>query len=127
MAIVLTAIGVAGCLDAMSAAFAFASVTTSARAPGAPRSITAARMAMQVFMSPSPLLRLGHDPEIRLRRLPARGLRLLRFLVGDRGDDDHVLALLPVHRRGHPVLGRGPAGNPAAPPLLGDSGPGAGG
>src|SRR6267143_869499 len=110
MAIVLTAIGVAGCLDAMSAAFAFASVTTSAWALGAPRSIPATRMALQVFMSPSPLLRLGDDPQIGLRRLPARGIGLLRFLVGDRGDDDHVLALLPVHRRGHLVLGRELAG-----------------
>src|SRR5213596_3943421 len=32
------------------------------------------------------------------------------FVVGDRGDDDHVLALLPVHRRGHLVLGRELAG-----------------
>ena len=35
MAIVLTVMGVAGILDAMSAALAFASVTTSARASGA--------------------------------------------------------------------------------------------
>src|SRR5688572_8710716 len=43
MAIILTAMGVAGCLDATSAAFAFASVTTSAWARGTPASITAAR------------------------------------------------------------------------------------
>src|ERR1035441_8180806 len=50
MAIVRTAIGVTGCLDAMSAAFAFASVTTSASALAAPRSITAARTEMQALI-----------------------------------------------------------------------------
>ena len=29
---------------------------------------------------------------------------LLRLVVGDRAGDDHVLALLPVHRRRHLVL-----------------------
>ena len=43
MAIVLTAIGVDGIVEAISAAFAFESVTTSAWAHGAAASIIAAR------------------------------------------------------------------------------------
>ena len=45
----LTEMGVAGCLEAMSAAFAFASVTTSARARGAPANNNAARNQRPAF------------------------------------------------------------------------------
>src|SRR5688572_12964583 len=48
---------------------------------------------------------LWNDSDIRLRRLPAVWVRLLRFVVGDRAGDDHVVALLPVHRCRDLVLG----------------------
>ena len=54
---------------------------------------------------PKPLVRLRHDPNIGLGRLPAGGELLLGRLVGDRGNDDHILTLLLVHRSGHLVLG----------------------
>src|SRR4029453_14086415 len=43
--------------------------------------------------------RLPDDPDVGTRRLPAVGIGLLRFLVGNRAGDDHVVALLPVDRR----------------------------
>src|SRR5438477_567546 len=51
------------------------------------------------------LLRLRRDPEIRAGRLPALRELLLRVLVVHRAGDDDVLALLPVGRRRHLVLG----------------------
>ena len=54
MAMVLTAGGVAGCFDAISAAFAFASVTTSACAHRAPASIAAARNPISVLFMARP-------------------------------------------------------------------------
>src|SRR5262245_51884167 len=68
MAIALTAMGVDGCRETMAAAFSFASVTTSARAHGAPANASAAtrQSAMRsnlrlVFIScpPLPALRFG--------------------------------------------------------------------
>ena len=53
-----------------------------------------------------PLLRLRNDPQVRLGRLPAVGKLLSRVLVRDRREDDHILALLPVHWRCHLVAGR---------------------
>ena len=50
MAIVLTAMGVAGFRDAMSAAFAFASVTTSARAYDATERIAKAKSPIRAFV-----------------------------------------------------------------------------
>ena len=65
MAIILTVMGGAGIRDTMSAAFAFASVTMSAWATGAPARITTARTPIaalmsphMVFMSPAPFERL---------------------------------------------------------------------
>src|SRR6185295_7603785 len=55
---------------------------------------------------PSRLFRLVDDAQIRLRRLPTLRVLLFGFLVGDRAGDDHLLARLPVHRRGDAVLGR---------------------
>src|SRR4051812_38794483 len=49
--------------------------------------------------------RLGHDAQVRLRSLPAARVDALRLVVADRARDDHVLAVLPVHRGGDPVLG----------------------
>src|SRR5262249_28763027 len=49
--------------------------------------------------------RLRDDADIGLRRLPTLRVLFLRFLVADRTGDDHVLALLPIHRRRHLVLG----------------------
>src|SRR6266404_748077 len=46
-----------------------------------------------------------HEAHVRLRRAPALRVDLLRFLVGHRARDDHVLARLPVHRRRHLVSG----------------------
>src|SRR6266571_3524288 len=51
------------------------------------------------------LLRLGHDPHIWLRRLPALGIAPLRLLLGNRTRDDHVLAWFPIDRRSHLVPG----------------------
>jgi hypothetical protein len=57
MAIVRTAMGVPGCLDAISAAFAFASVTTSASTHEALSSITTDTNPIRaVFMLRSPLV-----------------------------------------------------------------------
>src|SRR5579872_4592522 len=50
------------------------------------------------------LFRLRHDPDVGLRRFPARGPNLLGFLVGDRARDDDVFALFPVRGRGHAML-----------------------
>src|SRR6266481_7736492 len=49
--------------------------------------------------------RLRHDANIGLRRLPALRILLLGLVVADRTRDDHVLAVLPIHRRRHLVLG----------------------
>src|SRR5579883_2245730 len=51
------------------------------------------------------LPRCGHDADIGLRRFPALLIELFRLLVGDRPGEDEVLALLPVRRRRHPMLG----------------------
>ncbi len=48
--------------------------------------------------------RLRHDPDVRFRRLPVSE-EFLCFLVRDRACDDHILALLPVHRGRDLVLG----------------------
>src|SRR6476646_3823432 len=50
-------------------------------------------------------LRLRHDPDVGLGRLPALWILLLGIIVADRAGDDHVLAALPVHRGRHLVLG----------------------
>ena len=48
--------------------------------------------------------RLGHDPDVGPRRLPAVRIGLARLVVGHRAGDDHVVALRPVGGRGHLVL-----------------------
>src|SRR5262249_29990130 len=50
-------------------------------------------------------LRLRHDADIGLRRLPALRPDLLGVVVAHRARDDDVVALLPVHRRRDLVLG----------------------
>src|SRR3984893_8798507 len=50
------------------------------------------------------LLRLRHNPQIRLRRFPAARILLLGFFLRHRGQDDHVLAILPIYRRSNFVL-----------------------
>ena len=52
-----------------------------------------------------PVSPAGDDAQVRLDRLPPVGELGARFVVGDRGDDDHVLTLLPVDRRRDLVLG----------------------
>src|SRR5262249_43056445 len=47
---------------------------------------------------------LRHDADVRPRRLPVTK-QLPRLLVGHGSGDDHVLALPPVHGRGHLVPG----------------------
>ena len=49
-------------------------------------------------------LRLRNDPDIGLRRFPTARKLLLCFVVLDGRHDDHVLTLLPVHRRRDFVL-----------------------
>src|ERR1700730_9322812 len=50
-------------------------------------------------------LRLWHDSYIWFWRFPAVRILLFCILVRDRACNDHVLALFPIHRRGHLVLG----------------------
>src|SRR3954468_3309357 len=50
-------------------------------------------------------LGLRHDADVGLRCLPALRIELLRFLVRNGPGDDDILARLPVHGRGDPVLG----------------------
>ena len=64
------------------------------------------RRALQRLLGAHSLAaRLRNDPDVRLGRLPAVRVRLLRLVVGYRAGDDHVVALLPVHRRRDLVLG----------------------
>src|SRR5262249_33172563 len=49
-------------------------------------------------------LRLRNDPQIWLRRFPTLRVTPLRFLVGHRAGDDHVLPRQPVLGRGDLVL-----------------------
>src|SRR6516225_5036609 len=72
------------------------------------------RVSLRARLSPRPedavaremsRLRLRHDADIGLGRLPALRVLLLGFVVADRTRDDHVLAVLPIHRRRHLVLG----------------------
>src|SRR5262249_6559087 len=48
--------------------------------------------------------RLLHDPDIGPRRFPTLGIDFLRFLVGHRAGDDHVVASFPVDRRRDAML-----------------------
>ena len=48
---------------------------------------------------------MRHDAQVGLGGFPAAGELRLGLLVGDGRDDDHVLALLPVHWRRHLMLG----------------------
>jgi hypothetical protein len=50
------------------------------------------------------LLRLRDDPNIWLGWFPAAGIILLCLFVRNRGQDDHVLALFPIHRCDHFVF-----------------------
>ena len=51
------------------------------------------------------LPRLRHDPDVGFRLPPALRILLPGVVVADRAGDGHVLALLPVHRRGDFVSG----------------------
>src|SRR5581483_4250084 len=51
------------------------------------------------------LLRLRNNAQVRLGRLPAAGIFLLRLFVAYRSEDDDIIALLPVHGRRDFVLG----------------------
>ena len=51
------------------------------------------------------LPQLRDDADIRLRRLPALRKELFRLAFRNRPRDDHVFALLPIHRDRHLVLG----------------------
>ena len=67
-----------------------------------------ARSRREVDIDPAPTMsrsvRLRHDPNVWLGRLPTVGIDRLSLVVGDRSGDDHVVALLPVDRRRHAVL-----------------------
>src|SRR5262245_18765263 len=71
-------------------------VRNSRRHPSA-----SARLAELGYLRP----RLRHDAEVGFGRLPALRIRRLGLVVGDRTGDDDVIALLPVHRCCHLVLG----------------------
>ena len=49
---------------------------------------------------------LWRHPQVGLQGLPALGEAALGVVVAERRDDDDVLAVLPVDRRGHRVVGR---------------------
>jgi hypothetical protein len=51
------------------------------------------------------ITRLGHHAQVRLQRLPARWKPRFGIFIGNRGHDDHVFALFPVHRGRHAVPG----------------------
>src|SRR5580704_1363637 len=48
--------------------------------------------------------RLRHDAEVRARGLPTFRIGFAGRFVTDRASDDHILALLPVHRRRYFVV-----------------------
>src|SRR5450631_2574721 len=51
------------------------------------------------------LFRLRNEAKIRLGRFPAVGILELGFFVGDRGEDDDIIAQLPIRWGGHLVFG----------------------
>jgi len=51
------------------------------------------------------LLRLRDDANVGLRRSPAAGILLARFFFGNRRQNNHVIARIPVSRRGYLVRG----------------------
>ena len=51
------------------------------------------------------LLRLRNDAQVGFGCLPALGILLLGFVVRNSRQNNHVLALLPVHRRRDLMLG----------------------
>src|SRR5215831_16421321 len=73
---------------------------------GATRRIDVERKALdgELIALRSRLARLRHDADVGLGRFPALRILLLSFLVRHRAGDDHILAVLPVHRRRHFVL-----------------------
>src|SRR5690349_2255906 len=82
----------------------------AAAAPAGQRSVEPSAIAMTAARTPSGVSApmsagLGDDADVGLRRLPLAE-ELLGLVVRDRTRDDDVLALLPVRRRGHLVLGR---------------------
>ncbi len=52
------------------------------------------------------LVRLRDDAQIRFDGLPAAGEFLLGRFVGNCGNDDAIVAVLPIDRRRHAVIGR---------------------
>src|SRR5271169_6739085 len=54
----------------------------------------------------SSTLRLRHDADIGPWRLPTLRVDLLRLVVRDGAGNDHIIAVLPIDRRRHAVLGR---------------------
>src|SRR3972149_345688 len=73
----------------------------SLRASGLVRSSTTPPASIDLLVG------LWSHPQIRLQLLIAPGEHLVGFLVRDGGEDDHVVSVLPVHRRCHLlVLGK---------------------
>ena len=87
---------------ALQTALDCADRTAPLRAPQAARPVRARKPLPPRAVE---LLRLLDHAQVGLDRLVALRVLLLRVLVGDRAGDDHVLALLPVHRRRDLVLG----------------------
>ena len=78
------------------------------------RSSSTAWSSCPIFMAPgarptssssSKRSKMLDDAQVGLGRFQPAGIQLLRVFVGDRAGDDHVVALLPVHRRRDLVLG----------------------
>src|SRR5262249_2495420 len=65
----------------------------------------APRISTRFFMVASDLARLRNDAQVWLNLVPTVRIKSLGLFVRNSRHDDHVFALLPIHRRGHAVPG----------------------
>src|SRR5467141_5022689 len=80
-------------------------ISDASRRPARVTGSTCAARGGSTSATDALLVRLRRDSEVRLQRLPTFGELRLGVLVGYGRDDDHVLAVLPVHRCRHAVAG----------------------
>lgn len=89
----------------------FTKTAAAGRAPGGTRSCLAVRTADEQCPDAArengpcePVPSDLRQTQVRTQFVPALGKQLARLLVVDAGRDDHLVARLPVRRRGHPIL-----------------------
>jgi hypothetical protein len=70
-----------------------------------PKPSLRAKRGISLGLTRPTLLRLRNNAQVRLRRLPAARILLFSFFLRNRWKNDHVIAIFPIHRRGHFVLG----------------------